>query len=222
MNNQLNIDLYNKKNFSFPIEILTKVLKKIENIETIKFLIFTLYRFQAENLKIQFFTKSQIESSNSLSEILADIKKLDIILKELVELGVFISIETNYKNKKEQLYFLNNARNRAAIRAIETGEWLPKSNVEEITFVNRPNIYQLYEDNIGALTPIIAELLDEAEKEYSYPWIEEAFKLAVKKDARNWAYVEAILKRWKKDKSTTWIGEKNDSEEEDPFAHIYK
>lgn len=222
MNNQLNIDLYNKKNFSFPIEILTKVLKKIENIETIKFLIFTLYRFQAENLKIQFFTKSQIESSNSLSEILADIKKLDIILKELVELGVFISIETNYKNKKEQLYFLNNARNRAAIRAIETGDWLPKSNVEEITFVDRPNIYQLYEDNIGALTPIIAELLDEAEKEYSYQWIEEAFKLAVKKDARNWAYVEAILKRWKKDKSTTWIGEKNDPEEEDPFAHIYK
>ena len=154
MNNQLNIDLNNKKNFSFPIEILTKVLKKIENIETIKFLIFTLYRFQAENLKIQFFTKSQIESSNSLSEILADIKKLDIILKELVDLGVFISIETNYKNKKEQLYLLNNARNRAAIRAIETGEWLPKSNVEEITFVDRPNIYQLYEDNIGALTPM--------------------------------------------------------------------
>ena len=106
---------------------------------------------------------------------------MDIILKELVELGIFITIDTNYKNKKEQLYFLNNARNRAALRAIETGDWHPKSNIEEAIIIDRPTIYQLYEDNIGALTPIIAEILEEAEKEYSYQWIEEAFKIAVKK-----------------------------------------
>ncbi len=222
MSDSMNIDLDGKRNFSFPIEILQKSINKIENLETLKFLIFTLYRFQAENLKIQFFTKSQIEESNSIREILDNIKKLDIILKELVELGIFITIDTNYKNKNEQLYFLNNARNRAALRAIETGDWQPKSNIEEVTIIDRPTIYQLYEDNIGALTPIIVEILEEAEKEYSYQWIEEAFKIAVKKDARNWSYVEAILKRWKKDKSTPWIGEKNDSEEEDPFAHIYK
>lgn len=222
MNNQIDINLVGKDNISFPIVIIEKVLNKIENIETLKFLIYTLYRFQANNLKIQFFTKSQITDSNSIDQFVEKKDNLEAILEELIDLEILISIKAKYKNKEDQYYFLNNARNRAALRAIENGEWQPKSNIEESPNFERPTIYQLYEDNIGGLTPIIVEMLDDAEQEYSYQWIEEAVKIAVKKDVRNWSYIEAILKRWKKDKSTPWTGEKNDSEEEDPFAHIYK
>ena len=222
MNNQIDINLVGKDNISFPIVIIEKVLNKIENIETLKFLIYTLYRFQANNLKIQFFTKSQITDSNSIDQFVEKKDNLEAILEELIDLEILISIKAKYKNKEDQYYFLNNARNRAALRAIENGEWQPKSNIEESPNFERPTIYQLYEDNIGGLTPIIVEMLDDAEQEYSYQWIEEAVKIAVKKDVRNWSYIEAILKRWKKDKSTSWTGEKNDSEEEDPFAHIYK
>ena len=57
MSDSMNIDLDGKKNFSFPIEILQKSLNKIENLETLKFLIFTLYRFQAEKFKNSIFHK---------------------------------------------------------------------------------------------------------------------------------------------------------------------
>jgi DnaD/phage-associated family protein len=57
----------------------------------------------------------------------------------------------------------------------------------------------LYEQNIGALTPMMAEELMEAERIYEASWIEDAFREAVKADVRKWKYVRAILERWKKE-----------------------
>src|SRR5690606_7847034 len=62
--------------------------------------------------------------------------------------------------------------------------------------VERPNIYTLYEQNIGPLTPLIGDQLREAEKEYPAEWIAQAIQLAVERNARNWRYVLGILKRW--------------------------
>jgi DnaD/phage-associated family protein len=60
----------------------------------------------------------------------------------------------------------------------------------------RPNIFQLYEDNIGLLSPILADELRDAEESYPASWIEDAFRIAVTKNARNWRYIRAILERW--------------------------
>ena len=63
--------------------------------------------------------------------------------------------------------------------------------------IARPNIFGLYEENIGALTPILADLLREAEKEYAPTWVEYAFREACNHNKRSWKYVETILKRIK-------------------------
>ncbi|HEU5440616.1 MAG TPA: DnaD domain protein [Ktedonobacterales bacterium] len=60
----------------------------------------------------------------------------------------------------------------------------------------RPNIFTLYEQNIGILTPMLAEELREAERRYPAEWTAEAFRLAVQQNKRKWAYIHAILKRW--------------------------
>lgn len=61
------------------------------------------------------------------------------------------------------------------------------------------NIFTLYQNNIAMLTPLMADTLQEAEKEYPVDWIFDAIKLAVTNNKRNWKYCEAILKRWKND-----------------------
>ncbi len=63
--------------------------------------------------------------------------------------------------------------------------------------LERPNIFRLYEENIGPLTPLIADTLREAEQTYPTDWIEEAIRKAVLNNARHWRYVEAILRNWK-------------------------
>ena len=59
-----------------------------------------------------------------------------------------------------------------------------------------PNIFVLYEQNIGLLTPMIAEQLKDAEKLYPASWIEEAFRIAVNMNKRRWGYISSTLERW--------------------------
>ncbi|MEJ2753177.1 MAG: DnaD domain protein, partial [Chloroflexota bacterium] len=63
--------------------------------------------------------------------------------------------------------------------------------------VDRPNIFVLYEQNIGALTPLIADELRDAEQTYPPQWIEEAIKIAVENNVRRWRYIITILERWR-------------------------
>ena len=60
-----------------------------------------------------------------------------------------------------------------------------------------PDIFTLYEQNIGIVTPLIAEDLQEAQDIYPPEWIESAFKEAVRLNKRSWKYIVRILERWK-------------------------
>jgi len=63
-----------------------------------------------------------------------------------------------------------------------------------------PNIYAIYEKNVGALTPMLSDRLDMIEKEYPPGWFDDAVKEAVGSTTRvNLNYIEAIMKRWKSD-----------------------
>jgi DnaD/phage-associated family protein len=62
--------------------------------------------------------------------------------------------------------------------------------------VERPNIYVLYEQNIGLLTPLLANELEDAADHYPADWVEDAFREAVQQNKRNWKYIRAILRRW--------------------------
>ena len=62
--------------------------------------------------------------------------------------------------------------------------------------VERPNIFVLYEQNIGLLSPMIAEELKDAADQYPTEWIEAAFREAVQQNKRKWSYIRAILRHW--------------------------
>jgi len=65
------------------------------------------------------------------------------------------------------------------------------------------NIFQLYEQNIGPMTPFMAEKLKAAEKEYPPDWIPKAFEKAVEQNVRKWAYIHRILENWRRDGFST-------------------
>jgi DNA replication protein len=109
-----------------------------------------------------------------------------------VERGTLLKVE----NEAGEFFCLNSPRGRVSVDAIQSGKFDP-SNIQNAPPVERSNIFKLYEENIGALTPLIADMLREAEKEYPGMWFEEAFGIAVAKNARHWRFVEAVLKRWK-------------------------
>lgn len=125
-------------------------------------------------------------------------KRLKQGLEKAVDRGTLIATPVQLDDKKETCYFLNSPKGRAAVRAITSGQWSPRENINSTNDMPEelPNIFRLYEENIGPITPLLAEMLSEAEDTYPAHWIEDALRIAVERNKRNWRYAEAILKKW--------------------------
>ncbi|HFQ92784.1 MAG TPA: DnaD domain protein, partial [Anaerolineae bacterium] len=119
-------------------------------------------------------------------------------LERAVARGTFLHVNIESADGKMDLYFLNTQKGRTAVDGITRGEWRPNPDEDEpITLlVERPNIFILYEQNIGPLTPLVADELRDAEQTYPPRWIEEAIQIAVENNVRKWRYVLGILERW--------------------------
>jgi len=64
---------------------------------------------------------------------------------------------------------------------------------------NAGAIFRAYESEIGSITPMISEELQELEKEHPTEWIIAAMRVASINGKRSLAYFRAILARWKVD-----------------------
>ncbi|MFQ6014633.1 MAG: DnaD domain-containing protein [Anaerolineae bacterium] len=121
-------------------------------------------------------------------------------LERAVARGTLLQVTTEGDDgQKQSWYFPNNEQGRRAIAKIKSGSLKLEGRLlpeEAPVVVERPNIFVLYEQNIGLLQPIIAEELRDAERTYPAEWIEAAFKIAVERNARNWRYIQRILERW--------------------------
>ncbi len=70
---------------------------------------------------------------------------------------------------------------------------------DEPVAVYRPNVFAFYEHHLGALTPLIAEQLRDAERSYPRAWVEDAILAAAEANTTNWRYIETVLSRWEHD-----------------------
>lgn len=59
--------------------------------------------------------------------------------------------------------------------------------------------FDIYQNNIGLLTSAISEKLQADIDEYSEEWVIDAIKESARQEKRSLAYVEGILKGWKRD-----------------------
>ena len=121
-------------------------------------------------------------------------------LKMAVERGTVIHLALDKDGVDEDVYLLNTEASRQTVVKIQSGELklsgLKASGRTYIKAEEQPDIFALYEQNIGMLTPMIAEELREAEKLYPENWIREAIREAVNQNIRKKSYILAILERW--------------------------
>jgi DnaD/phage-associated family protein len=115
---------------------------------------------------------------------------------------------------EQDWYFVNSEKGRQAVDDLLAGRWTPEDTEEPVRLQSqRPNIFVLYEQNVGPLTPLLAEELMEAEDTYPATWIEDAFREAVELNKRSWRYIQRILERWAaegKDDETSRRGDERD------------
>ena len=139
------------------------------------------YLVRQESTFLQFRASDIASDANLMNSFSGDganaRKILDAALERAVVRGTFLK---SASAEVEPAFFLNSPRGQAGLRALQGSKVgsLP-ANLSPQTTRDKPNIFRLYEENIGPLTPLIAEDLRAAEQEYPESWIEEAFHLAV-------------------------------------------
>jgi DnaD/phage-associated family protein len=88
---------------------------------------------------------------------------------------------------------------------------------------NFAKIVTTYQDVCGVINPITADKLRSAYEEYEPQWIIDALTESAVQNKRNWAYAEAILKRWKVEGRNSKRGKVQTPEaQQDKFRKLYE
>ena len=219
------------KDLSIPIppEFFSGLLPKIRDLFELKTVLYLFWFFHHTEGEYPFFTLEQIEQDQLFLSGFGNSKEEQIINLQqsihLAEKDKIILRATDQNTGQTPLFFLNTAKGRQGLELVQNGSLklqLDKDFLVKLTKVG-PNIFKLYEENFGVITPIIAETLTELEDSYPAEWIEEAFKEAIKNNVRKLRYVEVILKNWQEEgkyERTDRRRGKKDKEEYDPDRYI--
>jgi DNA replication protein len=186
-----------------PEQFFRYVLPSISKIAELKLALNIFWRIEHKEGPIRYLLFSELTGDQQLLQSMSNNPEkassvMRTSLRQAVDHGILLQAKISVDQMSDTIIFINSPRGRAAMVAIQRGDWklTGRRNQPVDILAERPNIYQLYEANIGPLTPMIAEALKDAEKTYHADWIEEAFRIAVERNKRNWHYIEAILQRW--------------------------
>ncbi|MQG19290.1 MAG: DnaD domain protein [SAR202 cluster bacterium] len=189
------------KNNDFLINISSNIINKsIESLNTlleIKIFLRIIFLLQ----------KKQNSTVVSFEEILNDSKinqllkcENSISVKNHEKLKQICNNLIDYKLINKKIYSNNITREKQIVffikNFLEESNSPSATNTLEINYKKPKNIFELYENNIGLLNPMIVDELIEAEKKYPFNWVIDAVKESVTRNKRNWKYIHTILETW--------------------------
>ena len=183
------------------------LLEQIQDIAELKVVLRGLWLLHRQRTRPKRIAVQEFLNDRTLLKGLADSvedtqEEIRRGLSLAVDRGIFLCSGVNGQDPDNQFYLLNTESNHSALERmqaegvsdLEKDQPLSEAAAPEPS--ERPNIFVLYEENIGMLSPILAEELKEAEELYSAGWLESAFHIAVSENKRSWRYIAGILRRW--------------------------
>jgi DnaD/phage-associated family protein len=186
-----------------PDLFFSDLLPRIDDLFELRVTLYCLWLVQHKEGDARYVSYDEIAADEILMHSLEDgvvpaNEALREALERAVARGTLLQVTVDRPGRpRTQWYFLNSESGRAAVGRIDRGEWVPaEAEAGTQLRAQRPNIYVLYEQHVGTLSPMLAEELRDAERTYPQPWIEDAFRIAVANNVRRWSYVRGILERW--------------------------
>ena len=190
-----------------PTPMFGQLLEEIDDLAEFKTTLRAMYLLQEKKGFPRFLTHSELLADRTLVKALAvdgqaDHGRIESAIQKAVTRGTLVSAVA--ESSGERLYMVNTEQNRLALSdmvgpdksrrggSFDTG--LAPEPWEAA--VSSPNVFAMYEANIGLLSPMVADELREAEELYPQEWIEDAFREAVSLNKRSWRYISRILERW--------------------------
>jgi DnaD/phage-associated family protein len=188
-----------------PNIFLSNLLPRIEDIAELKTTLHILAMVYRKKGYPRYVPLRELLANESLmGGISVGGKTPEIALENALEMavarGTLLVLAVEKDGTSEGVYFLNTAANRDLVAKIQEGELelagLRSAGRKYIPTEELPDIFTLYEENVGILTPMVADELREAEKLYPGDWIRDSIKEAVLNNKRSIKYILKILENW--------------------------
>lgn len=185
-----------------PNLLFSELIPRIDDLGELKTTLHVLWLLSRKTGSPRYVTLQELVGDNTLARSLNGLaatpqEAVEASLSKAVARGTLLHLLS--ESGADHIYLLNSPQGRRAAEKAALGELqltVETLRIEPATPSERPNIFVLYEQNIGLLQPMIAEELEEAERTYSQEWIEDAFRIAIENNVRNWKYIRRILERW--------------------------
>lgn len=192
-----------KKGFtSIPDQFFSELLPAIQDMNELKLVIYMLWSANKQgDYGVAFTLQDLLADQKLIGGLAGQGRDQKDPLEAAIKLALHDNILIRIENPQgESFFFINSPRGRIAAHLAEQGKETGAPPAGGVTLdIVQPNVFQLYADNIGPLTPLIADALRDAEDTYPTDWIKEAIEIAVENNVRRWKYVEAILARWQEE-----------------------
>lgn len=187
-----------------PDLFFSELLTTIDDLAELKLTLYMFWSLNRQRGDPRYMTLSELESEGPLLSALSSgeadpIATLRAAADRAVARGVLLQIVIEGESGRTDYLFLNTPKGRKAVEQVKRGELILEytGHVREPHIAREhPRIFELYEQNIGLLQPLLVEDLQEAQETFPDEWIVEAFKIAVEHNVRNWRYIKSILERW--------------------------
>lgn len=185
-----------------PNPVFGPILEQIQDLAELKVTLRGLWLFHRKRAQRAVSLDEFLADRSLLKGLRSEGKNADEEIRRGLRLAVTRGTFLTHQSQGTGTVFLLNteaARRQLASLDVAGGEIPieigdgPESDVPNL---ERPNIFALYEDSIGSLSPLLAEELKEAEARYPESWLGEAFGIAAAENKRSWRYVAGILRRW--------------------------
>jgi DNA replication protein len=189
------------RSVAVPEPFFTDLLPLIDNVHELKVTLYGLWQLNLREGAYRFLRREDFAGdAEFMRGLAASARQAEEILDDALERaearGTFLGVRVEDAQAEHRLYFMNTPKGREAVNKLTRGEWQPADFGGAASFsALRANVFTLYEQNIGALTPMLVEELRDALATYPAAWIEDAIRIAVKNNVRRLKYILAVLER---------------------------
>jgi DnaD/phage-associated family protein len=192
-----------------PDPLLNSLLEEIDDIVELKVVLRGLWLLHQKRESPRMLSRDELLNDRVLRRGVkvssgSPIQVIERGLDLAVEHQIFILFQPYRHDREKKFYLVNIESNRRAVSRMRQSGTIPSKYdvdqseglADELPGIN-PNIVVLYEEHIGTTVgPLLAEQLKEAEDNYPWPWICEAFQIAATQNKLRWVYISGILRRW--------------------------
>lgn len=184
-----------------PRELFTDVLPQISQPAELKVTLHFFYLLRGSRRRPRMVEWSDFRDAADLARSLRAVAPLrpteEVLIEGIaaaVRRGTLLHALVPEGPRFGNWYLANTERNRVWIARMVEGDiaWLPVPQRPQ----EQPNLFTLYEQNIGVLTPMLSTELKEAQEQYPTNWFEDAIREAVRSNKRSWRYIRSVLDRW--------------------------